>query len=80
LSVPLFDELLLRSLFELSENPSFVETVFQRFGKSVIIPRPIISHPEKLFQNVGETPIKTVEALRRSENIKIEILSEAMII
>ena len=78
--LPFFAVLLLRSLFELSENQSLVESVFQRFGNRVIIPSPMIRPPEKLFQNDGGTSIKIVEAFKRRENISIDILKDAIII
>lgn len=76
---PFFSVLLFKSLLEPSEKPSLVERVFQRFGKRVIIPSPMISPPEKLFQKLEGTQIKRVEALRSKEKTSIEILREAMI-
>jgi len=44
-----------------------------------MIPRAIISPPEKAFQKLGGTQISTVLALSKREKTIIEILSEAII-
>ena len=77
---PFFVLLLLRSALDFHEKPSFVDRFFHRSGKIVITQRAIIIPPEKLFQKLGGTPIKTVLALSMSEKSIIEILSDPMII
>lgn len=69
-----------RSLFELLEKPTSAVIFFQIFGKTVIIPSPIISPPEKLFQKLGGTSISSVEVLRSKVKTIIDSPSEVIMI
>lgn len=54
-------------------------TVFQRFGKIVIIPKAIIIPHENVFQKLGGTHIRTVLAFNIKEKRIIEILRDHII-
>lgn len=78
--VPSLAQLLWSILFELLDHHSLVDIVFHTFGKIVIIPRAIIIPPEKDFQKLGGTPMRTVLAFKRRENKIIDTESDPIMI
>jgi len=65
---------------DLSENHNFVDRVFHKLGKIVIIQNNIKITHENNFQTIGSTHIKIVVAFSNNENSIIDILSDSIII
>ena len=80
LSGPFFCDVLCKSAFELFQKAKSHEIFFHMFGKSVIIPNPIISPHEKLFQNHDGTSISSVDHFNIIEKTRTDRLSDPIII
>jgi hypothetical protein len=62
---------LFRLSLYLAENHSFVDIFFHKFGNIVIIQNSTNITQEKIFQTIGSTHIKIVDAFNNKENITL---------
>ena len=66
--------------FELEENHAFIDRIFHKFGKRVIIQNHISIPPLNNFHTIGSTHIKIVDTFNKREKIIIGSQRDAIII